>query len=179
MPLDINEVVNEVITLLRHELISHRMSLRMELAPALGLVLGDRVQLQQVILNLVINGIEAMQPVTGRLRELVIRTHEEEARQILVTVSDCGVGWAAENADRMFDAFFTTKSGGMGMGLSICRSIVESHGGRLSASSNGGRGATFQFILPRHQGATRRDRTLDIASQRCKHGGAARLRCRR
>ena len=122
----------------------------MELAPALGLVLGDRIQLQQVILNLVINGIEAMQPVTDRPRELVIRTHEDEVHQILVTVSDCGVGLAAENVDRLYDAFFTTKSGGMGMGLSICRSIVEAHGGRLSASANDGPGATFQFTLPLH-----------------------------
>ena len=150
-PLGINEVVNEVITLLQHELVSHRMSLRMELAPALGLVLGDRIQLQQVVLNLVINAIEAMQPVTDRPRELVIRTDEDETRQIRVAVSDSGVGIAAGNADRLFDAFFTTKSGGMGMGLSICRSIVESHGGRLSASSNDGPGATFQFILPLHQ----------------------------
>ena len=151
VPLDVNEVVNEVITLLHHELFSHRTSLRMELAPALGLVFGDRIQLQQVILNLVINGIEAMQPVTDRPRELVIRTHQEEVHQILVTVRDCGVGLAAENADRLFDPFFTTKSGGMGMGLSICRSIVESHGGRLSASGNVGPGATFQFSLPLHQ----------------------------
>jgi signal transduction histidine kinase len=149
--LDVNEVVNEVITLLHHELFSHGMSLRMELAPALGLVLGDRIQLQQIILNLVINGIDAMQPVTDRPRELVIRTLQDEVHQMLVTVSDCGVGFAAENADRLFDPFFTTKSGGMGMGLSICRSIVESHGGRLSASSNVGPGATFQFSLPMHQ----------------------------
>jgi PAS domain S-box-containing protein len=151
VPLDINEVVNEVIPLLHHELVSHRMSLRTELAPAPGLVLGDRIQLQQVILNLVINGMEAMQPVTDRLREVVIRTHEDEARQILVAVSDCGTGLAAGKADRLFDAFFTSKSGGMGMGLSICRSIVESHGGRLSATGNVGPGATFQFILPLYQ----------------------------
>ena len=137
MPLDINEVVNEVITLLHHELASHRMSLRMELAPALGLVLGDRIQLQQVILNLVMNGMEAMQPVTDRPRELVIRTSEDETRQVLVTVSDCGIGLAAENADRLFDAFFTTKSSGMGMGLSICRSIVEAHMGQLGAFLRG------------------------------------------
>ena len=149
--LDINEVASEVIGLLRRELASHRISLRMELAPALGPVRGDRIQLQQVILNLVINGMEAMQAVADGQRELSIRTSENEAHEILVTVSDCGVGLAAENADRLFDAFFTTKAGGMGMGLSICRSIVEAHGGRLSAFANQGPGATFQFMLPRHQ----------------------------
>jgi PAS domain S-box-containing protein len=154
VPLDINEVVNEVIILLQHELTSRRVSLRMELASALGPVLGDRIQLQQVILNLVINGMEAMQPVTDGQRELVIRTREGDAGQVLVEVSDCGVGLASENADRLFDAFFTTKSGGMGMGLSICRSIVEAHGGRLSACANTGPGATFQFILPLHQEGT-------------------------
>ena len=151
-PLDINEVVNEVISLAQHELSSHRVALRLELAPALPLVLADRIQLQQVILNLVINAIEAMQPVKDRPRELVIRTRQDEAGQVLVTVSDCGVGVAAENADRLFDAFFTTKSSGMGMGLSICRSIVNAHGGRLSAFGNAGPGATFQFTLPWHRG---------------------------
>jgi len=151
VPLDINDVVNEVITLLRHELVSHRTSLRTELAPAPGLVLGDRIQLQQVILNLVINGMEAMQPVTDRPRELAIRTRGDDARQILLTVCDCGVGLAAGNTERLFDAFFTTKPGGMGMGLSICRSIVEAHGGRLSATGNAESGATFQFSLPLHQ----------------------------
>ena len=149
--LHINEVVNEVMSLVQHELFSHRVALRLELAPALPPVLADRIQLQQVILNLVINGIEAMQPVKDRPRELVIRTRQDETSQVLVTVSDCGVGVAAEDADRLFDAFFTTKSSGMGMGLSICRSIVDAHGGRLSASGNTGPGATFQFTLPLHQ----------------------------
>src|SRR5580693_10608593 len=106
----------------------------MKLAPALPMILGDRVQLQRVIINLVINGIEAMQPVTDRPRELVIRSHLVEAQQVLVVVKDCGVGISAENADQLFNAFFTTKSSGMGMGLSICRSLVEAHGGRLWAT---------------------------------------------
>jgi len=150
-PLHLNEVVDEVITLVQHELFSHRVLLRLELAPALPLVLADRIQLQQVILNLVVNGIEAMQAVTDRPRELVIQTHQDETHQILLTVKDCGIGIAANNADRLFDAFFSTKSSGMGMGLSICRSIVDAHGGRLSASGNVGPGATFQFTLPLHQ----------------------------
>jgi PAS domain S-box-containing protein len=149
--LHINEVVSEVMSLVQHELFSHRVALRLELAPALPLILADRIQLQQVILNLVANGIEAMQPVKDRPRELVIRTRQDEANQVLVTVSDCGVGVATENADKLFDAFFTTKPSGMGMGLSICRSIVNAHGGRLSASGNAGPGATFQFTLPLHQ----------------------------
>jgi signal transduction histidine kinase len=152
-PLDVNDVLNEVIALVQRELFRHRVSLRMELAPDVPVVLADRVQLQQVIINLVMNGIEAMQPVTDRPRELVIRSHQDEAHQVLVTVKDCGVGISAETADRLFDAFFTTKSSGMGMGLSICRSIIEAHGGRLSVSANVGPGATFQFALPVHRQA--------------------------
>jgi PAS domain S-box-containing protein len=153
-PLDINDVVNEVIVLVQRELFSHRVSLRTEFAPALPVVLADRVQLQQVTINLIMNGIEAMQPITDRPRELVIRSHQDEARQVLVTVEDCGVGISAENADRLFNAFFTTKSSGMGMGLSICRSIIAAHGGRMSAANNAGPGATFQFTLPLHQEGT-------------------------
>ena len=146
-PVDINSVINEAIALVQLELVNHRVSLRTELAPALPLVLADRVQLQQVIINLTMNGIEAMQPVTDRPRELVIRSRQDEARQVLVTVEDCGVGISAEAADRLFNAFFTTKSSGMGMGLSICRSIIQAHGGQMSAANNNGPGATFQFTL--------------------------------
>ncbi len=147
-PLDVNDVVTEVIALVRRELISHRVSLRTELAPTLPMILADRVQLQQVIINLVMNGIEAMQSVTDRPRELVIRSGQDETQQVLVSVTDCGVGISAENEDRLFNAFFTTKSGGMGMGLSICRSIMEAHDGRLWAMANVPHGATFQFTLP-------------------------------
>jgi len=151
VPLDVNDVVGEAITLVQRELISHRVSLRMEFATALPMISGDRVQLQQVIINLVMNGIEAMQSVTDQPRELVIRSHQDETHRVLVTVTDSGVGISAENADRLFNAFFTTKSSGMGMGLSICRSIIEAHGGRMSAANNEGHGATFQFVLPLHQ----------------------------
>jgi PAS domain S-box-containing protein len=146
--LDINDVVREVMDLVQRELTSHQASLRMDLEPALPMILGDRVQLQQVIINLVMNGAEAMQSVTDRSRELVIRTRQDETQQVLVGVTDSGVGISAENADRLFNAFFTTKSSGMGMGLSICRSIMEAHGGRLWATENVPHGATFQFTLP-------------------------------
>ena len=147
-PLDVNDVVRETIPLVQRELISHQVLLRIELAPALPMILGDRVQLQQVMINLVMNGIEAMQSVTDRPRQLVIRSGQHETQQVLVSVTDCGVGIAAENVDRLFNAFFTTKASGMGMGLSICRSIIEAHGGRLWATANVPHGAAFQFTLP-------------------------------
>jgi PAS domain S-box-containing protein len=146
-PLPINEVIDEVGLLLQHEVFNHRASLRLELAPELPLVLVDRVQLQQVIINLVMNGMEAMTTVSDRPRELKIRS-QREADAVLVAVQDSGVGIDPEHVDRLFNAFFTTKPSGMGMGLSICRSIIEAHGGKLWASRNAGAGATFQFTLP-------------------------------
>src|ERR1700722_3242958 len=151
LPLDFNQVVKEAIALVKRELASQRVSLRAEFAPALPQIFGDRIQLQQVIINLLINGIEAMQSVTGRPRELAIRSSQDEIGQVRLSVTDFGVGISAENVNQLFNAFFTTKTNGLGMGLSICRSIVEAHGGRLSAGGNDGPGATFQFILPLHQ----------------------------
>src|ERR1700704_6150326 len=147
IPLDINYVIRAVIALVQRELISPDVSLQMQLASTLPMILGDPVQLQQVIINLVMNGIEAMRSVTDRPRELVILSRRDET-QVLVSVTDCGVGISAENADRLFNPFFTTKSGGMGIGLSICRSIMEAHSGRLWAMANVPQGAMFQFALP-------------------------------
>ena len=109
--------------------------------------MGDRVQLQQVLMNLMLNGMDAMKEVEGT-RELAIKSQQAENEQVVVTVSDIGVGLPAEKADQIFQAFFTTKSHGTGMGLSISRSIVESHGGRLWAADNSPRGASFHFALP-------------------------------
>ena len=148
MPLDVNDLVNEVAALLRRELAAQRVSPQLELAPSVPPIVGDRVQLQQVIINLVMNGAEAMQAITDRLPRLVVRTYQDETHRVVVAVEDSGPGVAGENTDRVFDPFFSTKPGGLGMGLSICRSIVEAHGGRLWSSANAGPGATFQFALP-------------------------------
>jgi C4-dicarboxylate-specific signal transduction histidine kinase len=144
---DINEVIREMIVLLRGEATRHNISVRTELAAELPPVLGDRVQLQQVLMNLMLNGMDAMKDVDGT-RELAIKSQQAENEQVVVTVSDTGVGLPAQQADQIFKAFFTTKSHGTGMGLSISRSIVESHGGRLWAADNSPRGASFHFALP-------------------------------
>jgi C4-dicarboxylate-specific signal transduction histidine kinase len=145
--LNINDVIEEVMLIFRHEAIAHGVSLRQELASTLPQVFGDRVQLQQVIMNLLMNGIQATSPVTGRHHELRIRSQEHGPDQILVAVEDSGTGFELQNVDRLFSAFFTTKPNGMGIGLSICRSIVEQHGGNIWATRNSGAGSTFQFTL--------------------------------
>jgi len=146
--LDINDVAEEVAALVHGEARKHGVSLRTELAPALPAIEGDRIQLQQVILNLLMNGIEASQAVKDRPRELTIRSQPHPPDSVLVAVQDTGVGLDPGQMSRLFEVFFRTKPNGMGMGLSISRSIIEAHRGRLWASRNAGPGATFQFILP-------------------------------
>jgi PAS domain S-box-containing protein len=143
---DVNEIIREMIVLLRGETTRFSISTRTELAADLPQIMGDRVQLQQVLMNLITNGIEAMKDVDGR-RELAIRSQRADHEHLLVSVSDTGVGLPPQR-DQLFDAFFTTKPHGTGMGLSISRSIVESHGGRLSAADNPPRGASFSLALP-------------------------------
>jgi PAS domain S-box-containing protein len=145
--LDINALINDTILLVRREAISERVLLQVELAAGLPAVRGDRVQLQQVIINLVKNGIDAMAAVAETPRSLLIRSELDDADQVTVAVRDLGCGVEPETADRLFDPFFTTKPDGMGMGLSICRTIIKAHGGRLWATRNDGPGMTFHFTL--------------------------------
>jgi PAS domain S-box-containing protein len=146
--LEINEAIQEVIALTHGEVVKHRVSLRTQLAAGLPLIQGDRVQLQQVILNLIINALEAMSAVSEGARELRIASGRDGSNGVLVTVQDSGPGLNPESFDCLFDAFYTTKPGGMGMGLSICRSIVEAHQGQLWTTANTPGGAIFQFTLP-------------------------------
>jgi C4-dicarboxylate-specific signal transduction histidine kinase len=153
--LGINDVIAEAVALVRRELDDHGVVLRqeLELAPGTALVTGDRIQLQQVIINLIMNSIEAMESITERAREVVIRSHRSENNRIAVQVQDSGVGVEPANFDRVFGAFFTTKSKGLGMGLSISRSIIEGHDGRLKLSSDGATGTTAEITLPPYQSA--------------------------
>jgi C4-dicarboxylate-specific signal transduction histidine kinase len=144
---DINELIHEVGVLMQPEASRNQVTVETQLTAGLPVTKGDRVQLQQVIANLVLNGIEAMNAVTDRPRRLIIRSEKRDSG-VLVAVQDSGTGIDPKNERRIFDAFFTTKSQGMGMGLSISHSIIESHGGRLWASANSGHGATVQFALP-------------------------------
>ena len=146
--LDINQVIQDVFALIPNELARHNISVVTELRPGLAPVLGDRIQLQQVILNLIMNGIEAMTAITDRPRVLLIRSQAHESGIVQVMVHDSGVGLDAKTIEHIFDTFFTTKPTGMGMGLAISRSIVEAHGGKLWPVPNENTGATFEFTLP-------------------------------
>jgi PAS domain S-box-containing protein len=145
---DLNEAVLEMVALTRSEVLNHGILLQTELAPGLPMVDGDRTQLQQVILNLILNAVEAMDGIDEGTRELRINTEREAAGGVLVTVRDSGPGLDQADVERVFTAFYTTKPKGMGMGLAICRSMVEAHGGKMWASANEPRGAVFQFTLP-------------------------------
>jgi C4-dicarboxylate-specific signal transduction histidine kinase len=144
--LDINEAIREVMELTHGEAVKNGVSVKSELADGLALMHGDRVHLQQVILNLVINAVEAMSGACEGPRELLIRSSEAEAC-VFVTVRDSGPALAPGALERAFDPFYTTKPGGLGLGLFVCRAIIEAHGGRLWAIANRARGATFQFIV--------------------------------
>ena len=173
-PVDLNEAAREVIALSLSELQRSRVILRAELADDLPPVTGDRVQLQQVILNLLRNASDAMSGVDDRPRQLVIRTERDEGDRVRLTVQDAGVGFDPQAADRLFEAFYTTKSGGMGIGLSVSRSIIESHQGRLWAAPNDGPGATFSFSIPREPRGVMDAHSLGAMRSACRDGGGAR-----
>jgi PAS domain S-box-containing protein len=145
---DLNEAINEVIALAQSAITKNAISVQTHFTDALLPVRGDRVQLQQVVLNLILNAVDAMSSVEAGPRELVISTEQTRANGVLVAVRDTGPGIDAEHLERVFEAFYTTKSSGVGMGLSICRSIIDAHRGRLWTEANEPRGAIFQFTLP-------------------------------
>lgn len=151
---DLNDSARKVLTLLHNELQANRVLLRYELAEDLPPVVGDGVQLQQVILNLLLNAVDAMKGVEGRPRQLVIRTGHEADGRVQLSVQDTGLGFEAHAVERLFEPFYTTKSDGMGIGLAVSRSIVEGHHGRLWAQANEGPGATFAFCVPGARQAT-------------------------
>jgi C4-dicarboxylate-specific signal transduction histidine kinase len=146
--LDLNDVVGDVTRLLGSDAVIRKTRVRMERSPVPVVVSGDRVHLEQVILNLLMNAMEAMAEVPEEERKVVVRTGTTDAKAH-VAVEDSGIGFCAEAAQRLFEPFYTTKAAGMGMGLSVARSIVEAHGGTIWATNNGTRGATFHFALPR------------------------------
>jgi signal transduction histidine kinase len=142
---DLNQMIEEMVVIMHDEANRHAVTIQTDLARGLPLVMADRVQLQQALMNLMRNGIEAMQDIGG---ELKIKSILDLKNQLLISVTDTGVGLPMENADKIFNAFFTTKIRGTGLGLAITRSIIQSHGGHIWAVGNSGRGATFQFTLP-------------------------------
>jgi PAS domain S-box-containing protein len=148
VPVDINALLSDCASLIQREIASNRVVLQLEFTPGLPPILGDAVQLQQVVINLMVNAIQAMADVEDRMRKLILRSGPGEAGMIVVEVADSGPGFAGDRAAHLFDAFYSTKPEGMGMGLSICRTIIEAHDGRISATGAAGQGATFGFILP-------------------------------
>lgn len=146
--LEINELISDVMVLLQREVLKHNVALRATLASKLPAVLGDQIQLAQVITNLITNGIQAMSTIEDRPRELTIKSWRSDDGYVIVSVQDSGTGIDLQHADRLFEPFFTTKPEGMGVGLSICRSIIDAHGGRVWAENNAGYGATFLFTIP-------------------------------
>ena len=160
--LDLNEVIREVLVLVADEAKKRGLVMRTQFANDLAPVLGDRVQLQQVVLNLVMNAIEAMSSESGRPREVMIHTRNTDGGQVQVTVEDAGVGLDPNTIPRIFEPFYTTKSSGMGMGLSICRSIVQNHGGRIWATANVGPGTSFHFTLPQYHGEGQNARVTGV-----------------
>ncbi|MBA1144428.1 PAS domain-containing protein [Mesorhizobium neociceri] len=167
-PVDLNDAAQEVVALLSADLQRNRVTLRIELADELPMVAGDRVQLQQVIMNLLRNAADAMSDIKDRPRLLQVRTAGDEDGQVRLTVRDAGIGFSPEGAERLFEAFYTTKSDGMGIGLSVSRSIIERHNGRLWAQANDGPGATFAFSIPHcSTDATSVD---DVAMTKVAHG---------
>jgi C4-dicarboxylate-specific signal transduction histidine kinase len=145
--LDINETILEVLALTRSQVQKHRIALETQLATDLPLILGDRIQLQQVLLNLILNAVEAMAGASESPRQLLVSASRDGTKGVLVAVRDSGPGLEVESLEQLFETFYTTKAEGMGMGLSISRSIIEAHGGRLWATPNEGQGATFKFTL--------------------------------
>jgi signal transduction histidine kinase len=159
---DLNEAVLDVIALVRTEVLRHGVSLQTQLAGDLPLIEGDRIQLQQVILNLILNAVEAMSSLDEGARELQISTEADAAGGVLVSMRDSGLGLEATSVDHVFEAFYTTKPQGIGMGLAICQSIITAHGGRIWATSNEPRGAIFQFTLPPKQDGTASDGQMPV-----------------
>jgi signal transduction histidine kinase len=149
---DLNAAIREVIQLTHGEAMKNGVSVQAQLADGLPLIDGDRVQLQQLVLNLILNAFEAMSGASEGARDLLVSTGKAQSGGVLVAVMDSGPGLGSANLERLFDAFYTTKPGGLGMGLSICRSIIDAHGGRLWASAKVPHGAIFQFVLPAHAG---------------------------
>jgi signal transduction histidine kinase len=149
--LDINETILEVIQVTRSELLRNRVSLQTELAKGLPLIRGDRIQVQQIVMNLTMNAVEAMSDLSKGPRNLLISTVDGVSNGVVVDVRDSGPGLNPKTLQRLIDPFYTTKPTGMGMGLSICRSIIEAHGGRIWATANLPQGAIFHFSLPAHE----------------------------